>query len=80
MKHTWLSIQELAQELGISADSMHRAFQKGEIPGALMARTFRFDLGQVCRAMEERAKAMPNNECSQQGATGGVHSRIAPGW
>jgi excisionase family DNA binding protein len=62
MKRTFLSVKELAHELGISQDSVYRAFRAGEIPGAQIARTIRFDLSKVQRAMEERAKAMPNNE------------------
>lgn len=74
MKRSWLSVKELAQELGISADSVYRAYRSGEIPGAQIARTIRFDLAQVCRAMEARAKAMPNSQCTK-GATGGVSRR-----
>ena len=74
MKRTLLSVKELAQELGISPDSVYRAYRSGEIPGAQIARTLRFDLAQVCRAMEKRAKAMPNSQCAKR-ATGGVSRR-----
>jgi excisionase family DNA binding protein len=74
MKRTLLSVKELAQELGISPDSVYRAYRSGEIPGAQIARTLRFDLAQVCRAMEKRAKAMPNSHCTKR-ATGGVSRR-----
>lgn len=76
MKRTLLSVKELAQELGISADSVYRAYRSGEIPGAQIARTLRFNLAQVCRAMEARAKAMPNSQCTKR-ATGGVSRRRA---
>ncbi len=76
MKRTLLSVKELAEELGISTDSVYRAYRTGEIPGAQIARTIRFDLGQVRRAMEERAKAMPNSQCSKR-ATGGASRRRA---
>ena len=78
MKRTLLSVKELAQELGISPDSVYRAYRSGEIPGAQIARTLRFDLAQVCRAMEKRAKAMPNSQCTKR-ATGGVSRRRAAG-
>ena len=77
MKRTLLSVKELAEELGISTDSVYRAYRTGEIPGAQIARTIRFDLGQVRRAMEERAKAMPNSQCAKQRATGGASRRRA---
>lgn len=76
MKRTLLSVKELAEELGISPDSVYRAYRTGEIPGAQIARTIRFDLGKVQRAMEERAKAMPNSQCTKR-ATGGVSRRRA---
>jgi len=74
MKRTFLSVKELAHELGISQDSVYRAFRAGEIPGAQIARTIRFDLSKVQRAMEERAKAMPNRRCTTR-ATGGASRR-----
>ena len=76
MKRTLLSVKELAQELGISADSVYRAYRTGEIPGAQIARTIRFDLGKVQRAMEERARVMPNSRCRKR-ATGGESRRRA---
>lgn len=53
-------MKELAEELGISADSVYRAYRTGEITGAQIARIIRFDLGQVLRAMERKTKAMLN--------------------
>jgi excisionase family DNA binding protein len=77
MKRTLLSVKELAQELGISTDSVYRAYRSGEIPGAQIARIIRFDLGRVLRVMEERAKAMPNSQCSRRRATAGQGRRRA---
>jgi DNA-binding transcriptional regulator YhcF (GntR family) len=77
MKRTLLSVKELAQELGISTDSVCRAYRTGEIPGVQIARIIRFDLGQVLRVMEERAKAMPNSQCAQRRATAGASRRRA---
>jgi excisionase family DNA binding protein len=76
MKRTWLSVKELAHELGISSDSVYRAYRTGEIPGAQIARTIRFDPEQVRRAIEERAKAMPNSQCTKR-APGGNSRRRA---
>ncbi len=77
MKRTLLSVKELAQELGISTDSVYRAYRSGEIPGAQIARTIRFDLQQVRLAMEQRANAMPNSQCGKRRATAGTSRRRA---
>ena len=77
MKRTWVSVKELAQELGVSLDSVYRAYRSGELPGSQIARTIRFDLDQVRLAMEQRAKAMPNSQCTK-GATAGKSRRRAP--
>ena len=77
MKRTLLSVKELAQELGISTDSVYRAYRKGEIPAAQINRMIRFNLEKVHRAMEKKAKAMPNSQCAKQRATGGASRRRA---
>ncbi len=74
MKPTFLSAKELACELGMSVDSIYRAYRKGEIPAAQICRTLRFDLHKVQRAMERKAKLMPNSRCSRS-ATGGASRR-----
>jgi hypothetical protein len=61
-------VKDLAEELGISTDSVYRAYRTGEIPAAQIARIIRFDLGQILRAMEKRANAMPNSQCSKRRA------------
>ena len=60
MKRMLLSVKELAQELGISTDSVYRAYRKGEIPAEQINRMIRFNLEKVHRAMEQKAEAMPN--------------------
>jgi len=61
MKPTLLSVKELAQELGISTDSVYRAYRKKEIPVAQINRMIRFNLEKVHRAMEKKANAMPKS-------------------
>ena len=79
MKRKLLSVKELAEELGISTDSVYRAYRSGEIPGAQIARTIRFDLEKVQQAMEARANAMPNSQCTKRRATdGGSRRRAQP--
>ena len=65
MKRKLLSVKDLVKELGISADSVCRAYRTGEIPGAQIVRIIWFGLGQVLRAMESKTKAMPNNQCTK---------------
>jgi hypothetical protein len=61
---------------GISAASVYRAYRTGEIPGAQIARIIRSDLRQVLRAMEERASAMPNSQCSRRATAGASQRRV----
>ena len=76
MKRTLLSVKEIALELGMSMDSIYRAYWKGEIPAAQICRTLRFDLNKVQRAMEKKAREMPNRRCARR-ATGGDSRRRA---
>ena len=71
-----LSAKELAEQLGISAKTVYRAYRKREIPAAQMRRTVMFDLQEVRHAMKERAEAMPNSQCTK-GATAGNGRRRA---
>lgn len=47
MKRMLLSVTELAQALGISPDSVYRAYRKGEILASQICRIIRFDLEKV---------------------------------
>ena len=78
MKRMWVTVKELAQEFGVSHDSVYRAYRSGKIPGSQMARTIRFDLEEVRQVMRTRAIAMPNSQCTKQRATGGGSRRRAP--
>lgn len=71
MKRTLLSVKEMVQELGISADSVYRAYWKEEIPAAQFNRMIRFDLEMVQRAMEQKANALASG--AQLSEFGGVH-------
>jgi excisionase family DNA binding protein len=76
VKKTWWSVKELAHELGISADSVYRAYRKREIPAFQICRTIRFDLEKVRYAMKNKAEAMRNRRCHRR-ATGGDSRRRA---
>ena len=47
MKPTLLSVKEVAQELGVSAQSIRRAYWRGEIPASRISTMLRFDLERV---------------------------------
>ena len=49
MKPTLLSVEEVAQELGVSAQSIRRAYWRGEIPAYRISKMLRFDLERVQR-------------------------------
>ena len=76
MKRIWMSVKELAEEYGVSVDSVYRAYRNGRIPGHQMERMIRFDLEEVRRATRKRAEAMPNSECARR-AIGGDSRRRA---
>ena len=65
MKRVWMSVKQLAEEYGVSADSVYRAYRNGDIPGHQMARIIRFNLDEVRQATKKRAKAMPNSHCTK---------------
>ena len=70
MKRKLLSVKELAEELGISTDSVYRAYRTGEIPGAQIARIRREPT--PCRTVSVPSGARP------PARAGGAHSRNAP--
>jgi excisionase family DNA binding protein len=49
MKRTLLSVKEIAQELGVSVQSIRRAYWRGEIPAYRLSTMLRFDLERVPR-------------------------------
>ncbi len=49
-----LSVKELAAELGVSVDTIRRAYWKGEIPGFRIYKVLRFNLEVVQRVMETK--------------------------
>ncbi len=54
MKPALLSVKELAVELGVSVQSIRRAYWKGLIPGFRFQKMLRFDLGLVRQTLLER--------------------------
>jgi len=70
-----LTAKELANELGISAKTVYRAYRSHEIPAAQVRRTVMFDLDEVRRAMKQRAEAMPNSQCTKRATAGNRRRR-----
>ncbi len=55
MKTSDLSIKELAAFIGVSTDSIRRAYRRGEIPATRVKFALRFDLREVRTCMERNA-------------------------
>ena len=53
-KEDFVSAKEVAAHIGVSVDSVRRAYWKGEIPGYRFCRMVRFDLDQVRRLMRKK--------------------------
>lgn len=52
-----MSVKELAEFIGVSTDTIRRAFRKGEIPAIRVKTALRFDLDEVLRYMQRNADA-----------------------
>jgi len=68
-----LSVKEVAAELGVSADTVRRAYWKGEFPAFRICKTLRFDLGMIHRVM--RAKALSAAMKAEDKEVGASHRR-----
>jgi excisionase family DNA binding protein len=81
MKHTLLSVKEVAQKLGVSTQSIRRAYWRGDIPAYRISKMLRFDLERVQRIF--LAKGLPrivrHRRARPPARAGGAHSRNAPG-
>jgi excisionase family DNA binding protein len=52
-----VSIKELAELIGVSTDTIRRAFRKGEIPAIRVKTALQFNLDEVLRYMQRNAEA-----------------------
>ena len=57
MKISDLSIKELAAFIGVSTDTIRRAYRRGEIPAIRVKTALRFDLQEVRTCMQRNAAA-----------------------
>ena len=82
MKPTKLSVKEVAQEFGVSVQSIRRAYWRGDIPAYRICKMLRFDLERVQRIF--LAKGLPGIVRDKLRArppakAGGAQRRNAPG-
>ena len=76
MKRRFLSVKELAEELGVHEDTIYRAHLKKLIPVKKVCKVLRFDLEIVLRALDENASAKRPKHTTRR-ATGGASRRRA---
>jgi len=57
MNDNRMSVKELAEYIGVSTDTIRRAFRSGEIPAIRVKTALRFDLDEVLRFMQRNAEA-----------------------
>jgi excisionase family DNA binding protein len=76
MKRRFLSVKELAEELGVHEDTIYRAQLKNVIPVQKVSEVLRFDLNQVLKAFASHASEKQPAQ-SKRRATGGESRRRA---
>jgi ribosome-binding protein aMBF1 (putative translation factor) len=76
MKRRFLSVKELAEELGVHEDTIYRAHLKKLIPVKKVCKVLRFDLEIVLKALGEHASDTRPKRSSKR-ATGGASRRRA---
>lgn len=74
MKRRFLSVKELAEELGVHEDTIYRAHLKNMIPVKKVRKVLRFDLDIVLEAFAKKEK--PSRSATSR-ATGGNRRRRA---
>ncbi len=79
MKPRLLSVKEVAQELGVSAQSIRRAYWRGDIPAYRISKMLRFDLERVQRIFLAKglSRIVRPREARSPAPAGGAH-RKAP--
>lgn len=79
MKPVMLSVKELAHELGVSAQSIRRAYWAGLIPGYRFQKMLRFDVALVRQILLERGLSTMRSDRARPAApAGGAQRDTAP--
>jgi excisionase family DNA binding protein len=76
MKRRFLSVKELAEELGVHEDTIYRAHLKNMIPVKKVRKVLRFDLDIVLEAFAKKAEEK-SSKFPMTRATGGNRRRRA---
>ena len=79
MKPTLLSVKELAQELGVSTQSIRRAYWDGLIPGYRFQKMLRFDVERIRQILLDRGLVTMRPRRARSPAAAGDAHRKAPG-
>ena len=81
MKSTLLSVKEVAQELGVSAQSIRRAYWRGDIPAYRISKMLRFDLARVQQIFLAKGllRVMRPRPAQPAAPAAGAPRRKAPG-
>ncbi len=74
MKRRFLSVKELAEELGVHEDTIYRAHLKKLIPVKKVYKVLRFDLQKVLKAFGKHASDTRPKQSSKR-ASGGAHKK-----
>ncbi|UVT15539.1 MAG: helix-turn-helix domain-containing protein [Nitrospira sp.] len=80
MKRTLLSVKEVAHELGVSVQSIRRAYWSGSIPAYRVNKMLRFDLERVQQIFLAKGSARGVRASSMRPAApaGGASRKKAP--
>jgi len=80
MRPTLLSVKEVAQELGVSTQSIRRAYWRGEIPAYRISKMLRFNLERVQRIFLAKglSRIVRTHDARSPAKAGGAHEK-APG-
>ena len=80
MTLTLLSVKEVVQELAVSAQSIRRAYWRGDIPAYRISKMLRFDLERVQRIFLAKGllRIVRPHGARSPVLAGDAHSRIAP--
>ena len=78
MKPVMLSVKELAHELGVSTQSIRRAYWQGLIPGYRFQKMLRFDVALVRQILLERGLATVRPASARPTASADGAAQTAP--
>ena len=59
---SWMTLEEIAQYLKVSKDSIYRLAQKGEIPASKIGNLWRFKREEIDAWMKNRMNRKTNNK------------------